>query len=117
MNSRSERARGVTSRSKTVSSNRREVGAALRSFRRRAGIDRLEDAAGFIDVSAVTMGRIEKGEAPINRASLGVLADKYDLNDHEREALMELARQTRGKRGAFPAYVSVKGRAMLELEA
>ena len=104
-------------RSKTVSSNRREVGAALRSFRRRAGFERLEDAAGFIDVSAVTMGRIEKGEAPINRASLGVLADKYELNDNEREALMELARQTRGKRGTFPAYVSVKTRAMLELEA
>jgi transcriptional regulator with XRE-family HTH domain len=106
----------VASSSKTVSSNRREVGAALRSFRRRAGIDRLEDAAGFIDVSAVTMGRIEKGEAPINRASLGVLADKYNLNDHERDALMELARQTRGKRGTFPAYFSVKSRAMLELE-
>lgn len=106
----------MASRGKTVSSNRREVGAALRSFRRRAGIERIEDAAGFIDVSAVTMGRIEKGEAPINRASLGVLADKYDLNDHERDALMELARQTRGKRGNFPAYFSVKSRAMLELE-
>lgn len=102
---------------KTVSSNRREVGAALRSFRKRAGIARLEDAAEFIDVSAVTLGRIEKGEAPINRASLGVLADRYGLDDHEREALMELARQTRGRRGTFPAYFSVKSRALLELEA
>ncbi|MFC4851930.1 helix-turn-helix domain-containing protein [Actinophytocola glycyrrhizae] len=107
----------MAGKGKTVSSNRREVGAALRSFRKRAGIDRLEDAAVLIDVSAVTMGRIEKGEAPINRASLGVLADRYGLNGHERDALMELARQTRGKRGAFPAYFSVKSRAMLELEA
>ncbi len=104
-------------RDKTVSSNRREVGAALRSFRKRAGFERVEDAADFIDVSAVTMGRIEKGEAPINRASLGVLAEKYGLDDPERDALMELARRTRGKRGVFPAYFSVKSRALLELEA
>jgi transcriptional regulator with XRE-family HTH domain len=102
---------------KTVSSNRREVGAALRSFRRRAGFERVEDVAEFIDVSAVTMGRIEKGEAPIDRAKLGVLATKYKLNDHERDALTQLARETRGRRGTFPAYVSVKTRALLELEA
>ncbi|RZS37701.1 helix-turn-helix protein [Herbihabitans rhizosphaerae] len=102
---------------KTVSSNRREVGAALRSFRKRAGFERLDDVAGFIDTSAVTMGRIEKGEAPIDRANLGVLADKYGLNDHERAALMELARQTRGRRGVFPAFFSVKTRALLELES
>ena len=107
----------MASKGKTVSSNRREVGAALRSFRKRAGIGRLEDAADFIDVSPVTLSRIEKGEAPINRASLGVLADRYGLNAHEREALMELARQTRGRRGTFPAYFSVKTRALLELEA
>lgn len=107
----------MAGKGKTVSSNRREVGAALRSFRKRAGIARLEDAAEFIDVSPVTLGRIEKGEAPINRASLGVLADRYGLDTHEREALMELARQTRGKRGTFPAYFSVKSRALLELEA
>src|SRR6266545_2439302 len=102
---------------KTVSSNRREVGAALRSFRRRAGFERVEDVAEFIDVSAVTMGRIEKGEAPIDRAKLGVLATKYKLNDHERDALTQLARETRGRRGTFPAYVSVKTRALLELES
>lgn len=107
----------VSGKKNTVSGNRREVGAALRSFRRRAGFERVEDAAEFIDVSPVTMGRIEKGEAPIDRANLGVLADRYNLNDHEREALMELARQTRGRRGTFPAYVSVKTRALLELEA
>jgi transcriptional regulator with XRE-family HTH domain len=102
---------------KTVSSSRREVGAALRSFRRRAGFDRVDEAAEFIDVSAATMNRIEKGEAPTNRASLGVLADKYGLSEEERAALVELARQTRGRRGTFPAYVTVKTRALLELEA
>jgi transcriptional regulator with XRE-family HTH domain len=102
---------------KTVSSSRREVGAALRSFRRRAGFDRVDEAADFVDVSAATMNRIEKGEAPINRASLGVLAEKYGLSEEERAALVELARQTRGKRGIFPAYFSVKTRALLELEA
>ncbi|HEV8557064.1 MAG TPA: helix-turn-helix transcriptional regulator [Actinophytocola sp.] len=107
----------ATKTPKTVSSNRREVGAALRSFRRRAGFERVEDVAEFIDVSSVTMGRIEKGEAPIDRAKLRVLADKYDLNDQEREALLEMARQTRGRRGTFPAYYSVKSRAFLELEA
>ncbi|MPZ80622.1 MAG: helix-turn-helix domain-containing protein [Actinophytocola sp.] len=107
----------MAGKSKSVSSNRREVGAALRSFRKRAGVERVEDAAEFIDVSAVTIGRIEKGEAPISRANLGVLAEKYGLDDHERDALMELARQTRGKRGTFPAYFSVKTRALLELES
>ena len=107
----------MAGKQKTVSSNRREVGAALRSFRRRAGFERVEDAAGFIDVSSVTMGRIEKGEAPIDRANLGVLAERYGLSDQERDALMELARQTRGRRGTFPAYVSVKTRALLELES
>ena len=95
---------------------RLELGAALKSFRKRAGFERVEDAAGFIDVSPVTMGRIEKGEAPIDRANLGVLADKYGLSDHERDALVELARQTRGQRGTFPAYFSIKARALLELE-
>jgi transcriptional regulator with XRE-family HTH domain len=107
----------VAGKQKTVSSNRREVGAALRSFRRRAGFERVEDVAEFIDVSAVTMGRIEKGEAPIDRARLGVLAARYNLNEQERDALTELARETRGRRGTFPAYVSVKTRALLELES
>lgn len=101
----------------TTSAVRRELGAALRSYRRRAGFERLEDVAGFIDVSAVTMGRIEKGEAPIDRAHLAVLAEKYGLSNQDSEGLMEMARQTRGRRGTFPAYVSVKTRALLELEA
>jgi transcriptional regulator with XRE-family HTH domain len=106
----------MAGKTKTVSSNRLEVGAALRSFRKRAGFERVEDVAEFIDVSPVTMGRIEKGEAPIDRAHLGVLAQKYKLSTQEREALMELARQTRGRRGTFPAYFTVKARALLELE-
>src|ERR687887_598324 len=93
---------------KSVSSNRREVGAALRSFRRRAGFERVEDVAEFIDVSAVTMGRIEKGEAPIDRAKLGVLATKYNLNDHERDALTQLARETRGRRGTFKLSITCR---------
>jgi transcriptional regulator with XRE-family HTH domain len=101
----------------TISAVRRELGAAIRSFRKRAGYERLEDVAGFIDVSAVTMGRIEKGEAPIDRAHLAVLAEKYGLSNQEHEALTEMTRQTRGRRGTFPAYVSVKTRALLELEA
>lgn len=107
----------MAEKKKSVSSTRLELGAALRSFRRRAGFERVEDAAGFIDVSHVTMNRIEKGEAPIDRANLGVLADKYGLSDHERDALVELARETRGRRGTFPAYFSIKARALLELEA
>ncbi|GLZ40223.1 helix-turn-helix transcriptional regulator [Actinokineospora sp. NBRC 105648] len=101
---------------RTVSGNRRELGAALRSFRTRAGYARIEDVNELIDVSAVTMGRIEKGEAPVDRAKLKVLAGAYDLTDDELHGLLELAKQTRTNKGTFPAFVSVKTRALLELE-
>jgi transcriptional regulator with XRE-family HTH domain len=102
---------------KTVSGNRRELGAALRSFRRRAGFKRLEDVHELIGVSSVTMGRIENGEAPVDRARLKVLSEAYNLTEAEFDGLLELAKQTRSNKGAFPTFVSVKARALLELEA
>ncbi len=102
---------------KTVSGNRRELGAALRSFRKRAGFTRVEDANDLIDVSAVTMNRIENGEAPVNRLRLTVLADAYHLSEAERDGLLEMAKQTRNRKGTFPAFVTVKTRALLELES
>ncbi|MGQ0841718.1 helix-turn-helix domain-containing protein [Actinokineospora sp.] len=101
---------------RTVSGNRRELGAALRSFRRRAGYMRIEDVNDLLDISSVTMGRIENGEAPVDRAKLRVLAEAYKLSGDETDGLMALAKQTRTTKGAFPTFVTVKSRALLELE-
>ena len=97
-------------------SQRKQLGAALRSFRREAGIDR-EEAAELIEVSLATMTRIERGETRLKRQDVLALAEGYGIPAEEREALLEMLRQTRMRRGQYPAFATVKTRAALDMES
>jgi transcriptional regulator with XRE-family HTH domain len=97
-------------------SQRKQLGAALRSFRRDTGIDR-DDAAAMIDVSPATMTRIERGETRLKRQDVVALAEAYHIPDAERDALLEMLRETRMRRGQYPAFASVKTRSALDMEA
>lgn len=105
---------GKRTRTSSVS-QRKQLGAALRSFRRDAGIDR-EDAAEVIEVSPATMTRIERGETRLKRQDVLALADAYDIPEAERDALLEMLRETRMRRGQYPAIYSVKTRSALDME-
>jgi transcriptional regulator with XRE-family HTH domain len=105
---------GKRARTSSVS-QRKQLGAALRSFRRDAGIDR-EDAAEVIDVSPATMTRIERGETRLKRQDVLALADAYEIPEAERDALLEMLRETRMRRGQYPAIYSVKTRSALDME-
>lgn len=101
-------------RSSSVS-QRKQLGAALRSFRREAGIDR-DDAAEVIEASPATMTRIERGETRLKRRDVLALAEAYHIPVAERDALLEMLRETRMRRGQYPAFYSVKTRSALDME-
>ncbi|WP_367137042.1 helix-turn-helix domain-containing protein [Saccharothrix sp. HUAS TT1] len=98
-------------------SQRRQLGAAMRSFRKEAGVDR-EEAAELIEATGPTLTRKERGESRFKRQEIEVLAKAFDVGDDEVAMLLELAREVRAgtKRGEFPMFVPVKSRAFLELE-
>ncbi len=98
-------------------SQRRQLGAAMRSFRKEADIDR-DAAAELIDVTGPTLTRKEKGQFKFRRQEVETLAKAYGVDDDEIAMLVELAREVRAstKRGEFPMFVPVKSRAFLELE-
>jgi transcriptional regulator with XRE-family HTH domain len=96
---------------------RRQLGAALRSFRKEAGMDR-DAAAELIEVTGPTLTRKERGENKFKRQEVEALAGAYGISDNELDVLKDLAREARAsmKRGEFPMFVPVKSRAFLELE-
>jgi DNA-binding XRE family transcriptional regulator len=96
---------------------RRQLGAAMRSFRREAGIDR-DTAAELIEVTGPTLTRKERGESKFKRQEVETLAAVYGVKTEEMEMLVELAREARAgtKRGEFPLFVPVKTRAFQEME-
>jgi transcriptional regulator with XRE-family HTH domain len=114
---RVDRGRSLTASKNPGSvSQRKQLGAALRSFRRDAGIDR-DDAAAMIDVSPATMTRIERGETRLKRQDVVALAEAYHIPDAERDALLEMLRETRMRRGQYPAFASVKTRSAVDMES
>lgn len=96
---------------------RRQLGAALRSYRKDAGMDR-DAAAELIEVTGPTLTRKEGGQNRFKRQEVETLAKAYGVNAAEVGALVDLAREARAsmKRGEFPQFVPVKSRAFLELE-
>lgn len=98
-------------------SQRRQLGAAMRSFRKEADVDR-DRAAGLIEVTGPTLTRKESGQFKFKRQEVETLAKAYGVADDELAMLLELAREARAstKRGEFPMFVPVKSRAFLELE-
>ncbi|MDU0289545.1 helix-turn-helix transcriptional regulator [Saccharothrix longispora] len=96
---------------------RRQLGAAMRSFRKEAGIDR-DEAAELIEATGPTLTRKERGESKFKRQEIEVLARAYDIGRDDLSMLLELAREVRAgtRRGEFPMFVPLKSRAFLELE-
>ncbi|MEU5692055.1 DUF5753 domain-containing protein [Actinosynnema sp. NPDC020468] len=98
-------------------SQRRQLGAAMRSFRKDADIDR-DAAAEMIDITGPTLTRKEGGQYKFKRYEIEMLATAYGVAPEELAMLVELAREARArtKRGEFPMFVPLKSRAFLELE-
>lgn len=96
---------------------RRQLGAAMRSYRKEAGIDR-EDAAELIDIKGPTLSRKESGAYKWKRSEVEILSKAYGVDDDQLAMLMELAKEARAKtkHGEFPMFLPVKSRAFLELE-
>lgn len=99
-------------------SQRRQLGAAMRSFRKDADMDR-ETAAALIELDGSTLSRKESGQNKFKRVEIETLAKVYgNISEDDLDELLDLAREARAgsKRGQFPSFVSVKGRAFIELE-
>src|SRR5882672_6993777 len=98
-------------------SQRRQLGAAMRSFRKEADIDR-DTAAELIDITGPTLTRKESGAYKWKRTEVEALGKAYGVDDEELAMLVELAKEARAKtkHGEFPMFVPVKARAFLELE-
>ncbi|WP_170220765.1 helix-turn-helix domain-containing protein [Amycolatopsis cihanbeyliensis] len=107
----------MTSSDDSAIGQRRQLGAALRSFRKEAGMDR-DAAAELIEITGPTLTRKERGENKFKRQEVEILARAYGINRDELDVLLELAREARAgtKRGEFPLFLPVKDRAFLELE-
>jgi hypothetical protein len=96
---------------------RRQLGAAMRSYRKEADIDR-EDAAELIDIKGPTLSRKESGTYKWKRSEVEILGKAYGVDEDQLAMLVELAKEARAKtkHGEFPMFVPVKARAFLELE-
>lgn len=108
----------ATPRDDSPISQRRQLGAAMRSFRNDVPMDR-DEAAKLIKLAGTTLTRKESGKNKFKRHEIETLAKAYgNVNDAQLEELLDLAREsrTRAKRGEFPPFVSVKGKAFIELE-
>jgi DNA-binding XRE family transcriptional regulator len=107
----------MNSRDDSPIGQRRQLGAAMRSYRKEAKMDR-EEAAELIEATGPTLTRKENGFTRFKRTEVEVLARAYGVSPAEMDALFDLAREARAtrKRGEFPLFVPVKGRAFLELE-
>lgn len=107
----------TTSGDDSAISQRRQLGAAMRSFRKEADIDR-DAAAELIDITGPTLTRKESGVYKWKRTEVEVLGRAYGVDDGELAMLVELAKEARAKtrHGEFPMFVPVKSRAFLELE-
>lgn len=84
---------------------RRRLASELRRLRKDAGIS-LEDAARHLDLTHSTLSRVETGQAGIRPPYVDALARLYGVNDTERDALVQLAREAR-QRGWWVAYSDV----------
>lgn len=102
-----------------TSSQRRQVGAAMRSYRKDKGMSR-EDAAALINIAGPSLTRKESGDLQFSKAQIETLAEAYEVPDNELAMLIDLAREGRarkaGTHGDFPMFVPLKARAFQELE-
>lgn len=87
---------------------RRRLARALRSLREQSGRT-LDSAANEARVPRATLGKIETAEAKrIRHSDLDALADLYEVSPEEREAMHQLARESK-ERGWWAKYKDVFG--------
>ncbi|WP_026128719.1 helix-turn-helix domain-containing protein [Nocardiopsis halophila] len=87
---------------------RRRLGRVLRGLREDAGLT-LEAAAKAAGVPRATLGRIETADARrLRHTDLDSLADLYEVDESTRQAMHELARQSK-ERGWWSKYRDVFG--------
>ncbi|HWG99108.1 MAG TPA: helix-turn-helix transcriptional regulator [Pilimelia sp.] len=90
----------MTARSPTIL--RRQLGAALREFRERAGLT-VAAVAGDLGWSESKLSRIETAHIGIRRPDLERLLDHYAVAEPQRRRLLAMAGQAR-QRGWWEAY-------------
>jgi transcriptional regulator with XRE-family HTH domain len=81
---------------------RRRLAAELRRLRSRANAT-LEEVAEYLECSPSKLRRIEAGQVSTRVQDVRGMLDCYHATDAERETLIALARQSRGK-GWWHAY-------------
>ena len=96
---------------------RRQLGAAMRRYRKEAGIDR-EAAAALIDVSGPTLSRKESGEIKFKPLEVDRLAITYGISADRVGELLGLAGEVRSGSGRseLPSFLSMRSRMFIELE-
>ncbi len=92
-----------------------ELGALLRAYRERAGLEAAEvaDALGWSYMQKV--GLVEGGKRKLVATEVTVLADLLNLTAAEREKVVELGREAR-KRDPGPAFVADWAQTCIALE-
>ncbi|WP_190820561.1 helix-turn-helix domain-containing protein [Saccharopolyspora pogona] len=92
-----------------------ELGALLRTYRERAGLEvgEVAEALGWTYVQKV--GLMESGKRKLAPLEVNALLDLYELGTEERERVVELGKEAR-KRDAGPAFAADWAQTYLALE-
>jgi transcriptional regulator with XRE-family HTH domain len=96
---------------------RRRLAAELHRLRVAAHLT-LEEVADHLECSPAKISRIENGQVTVRIQDARELLDLYDVNDEQREPLLQMVRQARGK-GWWSDYADLLdegGQTLLSLE-
>jgi len=96
---------------------RRRLAAELHRLRAAACLT-LEEVAGQLECSSAKISRIENGQVAVRIQDARELLDLYEVDEPEREPLLQMVRQARGK-GWWSDYGDVldeSGQVLLSLE-
>lgn len=85
---------------------RRRLGAALKRYRQRSGLD-LAVVAKELEVSPAKLSRLETGQVPAKLRDVRDLLSLYSAPEDEREKLMQWAEDARGQGWWQPFYADV----------
>lgn len=94
---------------------RRRLASELRRLREKANLT-IDDVGARLECSTSKVSRIETGQVGVNPRDARDMLDLYGLDEDEREALVQLAREAR-KKGWWHAYNEVFTGAFVGLES
>lgn len=96
---------------------RRRLAAGLHRLRAASGLT-LEEVADHLECSPAKVSRIENGQVAVRIQDARELLDLYDVDEDQREPLLQMVRQARGK-GWWSNYADLLdegGQTLLSLE-